>query len=178
VDQGAEGVDAMSEHPDDRDARAVNDGGRDESEAERIDRNLGELIQELRVASVGVQVLFAFLLSLPFTLRFTELSETQRAVYTADLLLAALATALLIAPAAHHRLTFRQHEKARLLRRGNWFAILGLLTVAAAISGSVLLVLSTVYDSALVPVVAAATAATFMILWFVVPRIRTGPDSY
>ena len=99
-------------------------------------------------------------------------------IYTCDLLLAALATALLIAPAAHHRLTFRHHEKARLLRRGNWFAIFGLVAVAAAISGSVLLVLSTVYDSPLVPVVAAAMAATFMILWFVVPKISTGPDPY
>jgi len=168
----------MSEHPDDRAARAANDAGRDESEAERIDRNLNELLQELRVASVGVQVLFAFLLSLPFSLRFGELSTTQRAIYTCDLLLAALATALLIAPAAHHRLSFRRHEKARVLRRGNRLAILGLLAVAAAISGSVLLVLSTVYDSPLVPVIAAVTAATFVILWFVVPKISTGPDAY
>jgi hypothetical protein len=168
----------MTDDPNPRIARAANDAGRDESEAERIDRNLGELLQELRVASVGVQVLFAFLLSLPFTLRFGELSSTQRAIYTCDLLLAALATALLIAPAAHHRLSFRRHEKARVLRRGNLLAILGLSTVAAAISGSVLLVLSTVYDSPVVPVIAGVTAAAFAILWFVVPKINSGPDQY
>ena len=168
----------MSDQAEDRIARAIDDAGRNESEAERIDRNLGELLQELRVAAVGVQVLFAFLLSLPFTIRFGALSTTQRATYTCDLLLSALATALLIAPVAHHRLSFRHHEKARVLRRGNRLAILGLLAVAAAISGSVLLVLSTVYDSSLVPVIAAITAATFAILWFVVPRIASNPDRY
>lgn len=160
------------------DPRATGNSDRHETEAERIDRNLDELLQELRVASVGVQVLFGFLLSLPFTLRFEELSTTQHAIYTGDLLFAALATALLIAPAAHHRLAFRRHEKARVLRRGNRLAILGLLSVAAAISGSVLLVLSTVYDSAVVPVIAGAVAAVFVILWFVLPRVGDGPEIY
>src|SRR5271169_4578481 len=80
---------------------------RDESEAERDDRNLAELLQELRVAGLGVQVLFGFLLSLPFTTRFVKLSHAQHGLYVAALLLAATATALLLAPVAYHRLVFR-----------------------------------------------------------------------
>jgi hypothetical protein len=157
---------------------AVLDDGRDESEAERIDRNLDELLQELRVASVGVQVLFGFLLSLPFTSRFETLDRQQRALYLADLLLAALAITLLIAPAAHHRLSFRQREKATVLRRANVLAILGLLAVAIAISGSVLLVLSTVYSGVVVPLIAGLTAGTMLVVWFVLPSVGARRGDY
>src|ERR1700733_2217873 len=98
---------------------------RDESEAERLDRNLAELLQELRVAGLGVQVLFGFLLSIPFSTRFVKLSGNDRALYLATLLLATLATVLLLAPVAFHRLLFRRHQKGQLLRVGNVMAVLG-----------------------------------------------------
>ncbi len=93
--------------------------GRHETEAERIDRNLLELLQELRVAGIGVQVLFGFLLAIPFTNQFAKLDHAQQVLYTVDLVLAALAIALLSAPVAHHRVLFRQHEKKSILRIAN-----------------------------------------------------------
>ena len=113
---------------------------REETEAERLDRNLGELLQELRVAGLGVQVLFGFLLSLPFTTRFTQLSPGQRNLYLATIVLAAVATALLLGPVAYHRLVFRQGQKERLVRAANIMAIAGLATVGLAVSAAVLLV--------------------------------------
>ena len=113
---------------------------REESAAERADRNLGELLQELRVAGLGVQVLFGFLLSLPFTARFTRLSPGQRDLYLASLVLAAVATALLVGPVAYHRLVFRQGQKERLVRAASVMAIGGLAAVALSISAAVLLV--------------------------------------
>jgi hypothetical protein len=99
---------------------------RDESAAQRADRNLGELLQELRVAGLGVQVLFGFLLSLPFTARFARLSPGQRDLYLASLVLAAVATALLVGPVAYHRLVFRRGQKERLVRAASVMAIGGL----------------------------------------------------
>ena len=96
---------------------------RDESGAERADRNLAELLQELRVAGLGVQVLFGFLLSLPFTSRFTRLSGGQRDLYLACLVLAAAATALLLGPVAYHRLVFRRGEKESLVQAASVMAI-------------------------------------------------------
>src|ERR1700730_3461019 len=102
---------------------------RDESEAERDDRNLADLLQELRVAGLGVQVLFGFLLSLRFTTGFSKLHGSQRALYVTSLLLSALAPAWLCAPVANHRLVFRQHQKGRLVRAANTLALLGLASV-------------------------------------------------
>ncbi len=153
-------------------SRAHNDPGRDESEAERLDRNLGELLQELRVAGLGVQVLFGFLLSLPFTNRFSQLSSHQRTVYLVDLLLAAVASALLLAPVAYHRLLFRRHEKRALMRVANTAALLGLVAVGLAITGSVLLDVSFVERGAIVPAAAISIFALFAALWFVVPLWR------
>ncbi|HEX3947244.1 MAG TPA: DUF6328 family protein [Acidimicrobiales bacterium] len=153
-----------------------------ESTAERYDRNLAELLQELRVAGLGVQVLFGFLLSLPFTRRFGQLDHAQRNLYVATLLLAALATALLVGPVAYHRLVFRRHERGRLLRAANVMAIIGLAIVGLAISGSVVLVLSFVSVGVPPPVVAVVAVAVFGGLWFVFPLAsrsdgdaRTGP---
>ena len=100
---------------------------RDESEFQRDDRNLAELLQELRVAGLGVQVLFGFLLGLPFTMRFAPLSPAQRQLYMASLLLAAVSTALLLAPVAYHRLVFRRQQKEHLIRAANVMAICGLV---------------------------------------------------
>jgi hypothetical protein len=152
--------------------------GREESEAERIDRNLTELLQELRVAGIGTSVLFAFLLSLPFTNRFSELTTSQLRLYVADLLLSALAIALMTAPVAHHRVVFRRHEKERVLHRANKMAILGLAAAALSISGAVLLILDVVYGGVIVAVLAALTTAAFAVLWFVLPFVDRRPQDY
>src|SRR5258706_14820929 len=99
------------------------DDERAETEAQRIDRNLTELLQELRIAGLGVQVLFGFLLSLPFTSTFSGLDGAQRNLYVFAILMSALAIGLLTAPVAHHRILFRHHEKARVLRRTNAMAL-------------------------------------------------------
>jgi CBS domain containing-hemolysin-like protein len=151
---------------------AVDDPGRQESEAERDDRNMAELLQELRVASLGVQVLFGFLLALPFSARFDRLDQAQRDLYLVTLLLAALATALLSAPVAYHRLVFRRHLKGQLLRAADVMALLGLGAVGLAISAAVLLVVGFVEHGPMVPTVAAVTVAVFIGLWFVFPMSR------
>lgn len=115
---------------------------RDESPAERADRNLAELLQELRVTGLGVQVLFGFLLSLPFTTMFSHLNQDQRDLYLATLVLAALATALLVGPVAYHRLVFRRGQKERLVRAASKMAICGLGAVGLAVTAAVLLVTS------------------------------------
>src|SRR5271156_6389150 len=109
---------------------------RHESEAERADRNLAELLQELRVAGLGVQVLFGFLLSLPFTNRFSRLSHGQRDLYLATLVLDAVATALLVGPVAYHRLVFRRGQKEQLVRAASAMAIGGLAAGAPALSAA------------------------------------------
>jgi hypothetical protein len=145
---------------------------RDESEAERADRNLGELLQELRVAGLGVQVLFGFLLSLPFTTRFTHLSPGQRNLYLATLVLAAVATALLLGPVAYHRLVFRQGKKERLVRAANIMAITGLGTVGLAVSAAVLLVTDYVSSGLTAGLITAFVTCMFAGLWFVFPLAR------
>jgi MFS family permease len=145
---------------------------RDESQAERDDRNLAELLQELRVAGLGVQVLFGFLLSLPFTTVFRQLSAGERDLYLACLILAALATALLLGPVAYHRLVFRQGEKERLVRTANVLAILGLITVGLAVSTSVLLVTGFVAGYGTGTVIAALVLVMFGLLWFALPLAR------
>jgi hypothetical protein len=152
--------------------------GRSETEAERIDRNLGELLQELRVATVGVQVLFGFLLALPFTTRFADLDEWQRDLFIADLLLSALAVAMLAAPVAHHRLLFRRHAKASILRTANRLAIVGLVTLGLAISGSVLLVVSFVRGGALSWIATACTMLAVFGLWIGYPLSNRRRDEY
>ena len=158
--------------------RLPGDFGRHESPEERDDREVIELLQELRVASLGVQVLFGFLLSLPFTSFFARLNPDQRLLYMTTLLLAAGSTALLTAPVAFHRLVFRQHRKERVVRVANAMAIAGLATVALSISGAVWLV-SSVVTPGVASVLVAFTAAAFVVLWLVVPvlgRVGWGLD--
>jgi hypothetical protein len=147
---------------------------RDETPDERDDRRLIELLQELRVAGLGVQVLFGVLLSLPFTSKFAEVDGAQQLLYEVLLVLAAVATALLLGPVAYHRLVFRRHQKGRLIRAANVMAIGGLATVALAISGAVLLVTSVVEDGAPVVIISAFTFALFAGLWFVLPLVHRG----
>jgi hypothetical protein len=145
---------------------------RDESEAERDDRNLAELLQELRVAGLGVQVLFGFLLSLPFTSRFATLSHAQRQLYLTSLMLAALSTALLLAPVAYHRLVFRRQQKEHLIRVANVMAICGLAAVGLAISAAVLLVTGYVDHGLPAVVLSICTVVLFGGLWFALPLRR------
>ena len=145
---------------------------RDESEAERNDRNLAELLQELRVAGLGVQVLFGFLLSLPFTTRFTRLNQGQRDLYLACLVLAAVATALLLGPVAYHRLVFRRGQKESLVRSASVMAILGLATVGLAVSAAVLLVTGFVASGFAAALITAFVFCVFAVLWFAYPLAR------
>jgi hypothetical protein len=154
---------------DERDEREASQEPRQESVAQRADRNIAELTQELRVAGLGVQVLFGFLLSLPFTMRFTKLNGVQRDLYMTDLVLAALATLLLIGPVAYHRLVFRQGMKEQLVRFANAMALLGLAAVGAAVLIGVLLVTDFVVGGVAAGLITGVLACMLGALWFVVP---------
>lgn len=144
----------------------------DESPEERVDRNLIELLNELRVVLPGVQVLFAFLLVVPFNTGFETVTPFQRDVYLATLLCVALATLCLIAPSAHHRIQFRRQDKEFVVVVGTRFAIAGLVLVALSICGTILLVVSYVFDDQLAEIVTIILAALFALVWFVVPLAR------
>lgn len=146
--------------------------GRNESRNERADRNLAELLQELRVALPGVQVLFAFLLTVPFQQRFADVTNFQRDVYVLTLLFSALTTALLIAPTAYHRLNFRQGDKEHIVQVSSMLTIAGLIALSLAMSGAVLLVMDWLLDGAIVAVTFGLVVLAFAALWFVVPLRR------
>ncbi|HET7012331.1 MAG TPA: DUF6328 family protein [Streptosporangiaceae bacterium] len=148
------------------------DDDRDETRDERDDRNLIELLQELRVAGLGVQVLFGFLLSLPFTTRFVQLDGPQRKLYIGILVVSALATALLLGPVSYHRLVFRLRQKERLVRAANAMAIGGLAATALAVSSTVWLVVSYVQKGASAFVIGGCVAVVFASLWFAFPLAR------
>jgi len=148
---------------------AIRPSGRDEEEWERLDRNLGELLQELRVALPGVQVLFAFLLAVPFQADFGEITPFQEKAYFATLLCTAISAALLIAPSAYHRLTFQLQGKQRLVFLANKLAISGLGFLALAMTGAVMLITDLLFGTAMTIVTTAAAAAMFVTLWYVVP---------
>jgi hypothetical protein len=142
------------------------DGTSEESERERLNRELEQLLQELRVAMPGVQVLFAFLLAVPFQQRFTEVTPFQKDIYFATLLMSALASALFIAPTAYHRITFRRHEKEHLIMLSTRFAIAGLAALALAMCGAILLVTDVLFDATAVLVASAGSVVLFGGLWF------------
>ena len=159
------------EEPSDPRDRASRDP-RDESEAQRDDRNLAELLQELRISGLGVQVLFGFLLSLPFTARFGRLSQGQRDLYLASLVLSAVATALLLGPVAYHRIVFRRRQKEPLVRAASVMATLGLAAVGLAICAAVLLATTTVATGLPAGLITAFVAVMFLGLWFAFPLTR------
>jgi MFS family permease len=142
------------------------------TEAERDDRNLADLLQALRVAGLGIQIIFGYLLALPFTSKFSALGPGQRALYLATLLLAAVATALLVGPVAYHRLVFRRHLKRHLVGAANVMAILGLATVGLTISAAVLLVASYVAHGAPAVIIGVFVVCLFAGVWFVYPLTR------
>jgi hypothetical protein len=147
--------------------------GRDETEAQRLDRNLGELLQELRVALPGVQVLFAFLLAVPFQKRFGEITPFQEKVYFATLLATAVSAALLIAPTAYHRVTFRLQRKEELVRLSNRLAIVGLGFLALAMTGAIVLITDFLFGTAMTVVAGIGAAAMFAGLWYVLPSLQS-----
>jgi hypothetical protein len=146
--------------------------GRDETEGERLDRNLGELLGELRVALPGVQVLFAFLLVVPFNQRFTELTSSQEKIYYATLLCAAAASALLIAPTAHHRIEFRLQDKRYIVLVANRLTIAGLAFLALAVIGTIVVITDFLFSTTATVVASSLTAVAFAWLWFAMPIRR------
>ena len=139
---------------------------RSDAEQERLNRQMTELLNELRVAMPGVQVLFAFLLAVPFQQRFETVNAFQRDVYLVTLLAAATATAFFIAPSAYHRIAFQQHEKARIIQMGTRQFICGLVALAVAMNGAVLLVTDVLFQAPTEIVTTVGVGALFLWLWF------------
>ena len=148
------------------------DSRRDETEHERLDRNLEELTGELRVVVTGVQVLFAFLLIVPFDSGFKGIGPFERAVYVVTLLLAALAAVCLIAPSAQHRWVFRHDDKRRLVFVSNRLAIAGLVFLALAMCGCLLLVTTNLFGAGWGATVTLLASIPFLVLWFAIPLRR------
>jgi hypothetical protein len=146
--------------------------GRNETEKERLDRNLQEMLGELRVALPGVQVLFAFLLVVPFNQGFEDVTSFQKGIYFATLLLTASSAICLIAPSVHHRIEFRRQNKAQIVEVGNKIVIAGLGLLATAITGAVLFVTDVLYGGTTTVVVGAGLALGFGVLWYVIPLRR------
>ena len=146
--------------------------GRRETDTERLDRNFNELLQELRVSQTGVQILFAFLLTLPFTQRFSEVTEFQKDVYFVTLLFAALASILFIGPVSWHRVLFRRQEKGEVVFAANWMAIGGLGCLAMAIVGVILFVSDFLFSATAAVVASGCIGAMIVVLWYALPLIR------
>ncbi len=144
----------------------------EETETERLNREFDQLLNELRVAMPGVQVLFAFLLAVPFQQRFGQVTEFQKTVYFATLLFSATASAFFIAPTAYHRLMFREHEKPMLVRVSSKLAVLGLVCLAVAMNGAVLLVTDLLFEQSTVTITAVVMATAYIGLWFGLGVIR------
>ncbi|RDH79249.1 sodium:proton antiporter [Mycolicibacterium moriokaense] len=145
------------------------DANRDESEAERLDRNWSSLLQELRVTQTGVQLLTGFLLTLPFQARFTQLDTTMRIVYLLTVACSLGATVLLIAPVGMHRVLFRRHRLDAIVSAAHACAIAGLILLGAALSGVGVVIFDTVIGRTWAWVVGGATLTAFTTFWFLIP---------
>ncbi len=144
----------------------------DEAQKEKLDRELIELLNELRVALPGIQVLFAFLLTVPFSQGFPKMTELQRNVFFATFLSTAVATVLLIAPTTYHRLRWRRYDKERLLVTSNRLSIGGAVFLALAMAGATFLIADVMFGLATAGIVLAPTAATLAWFWFGLPLTR------
>ena len=148
-----------------------------ETVAERADRNFGDLLQELRVAQTGVQILFAFLLTLPLQARFEKLDDWEIGTFVAALLLSAGASICLIAPVAYHRALFARKMKHEVVKAASRFAILGLILLSMAITCAVDLVLDLVLGRTPALFIAAGLFAVLILAWAVLPLTkRYGAD--
>jgi Family of unknown function (DUF6328) len=143
-----------------------------EDKGERINRELIELLNELRVALPGVQVLFAFLLAVPFSQGFADTTDFDRALFVVTLLCTAVSAVLLIAPSAFHRIHFRQHNKEELLLTSNRLSIAGLVFLAAAMVCAIVLITDVIYGSVATICVGAGAAALFGWFWAGLPLLR------
>jgi amino acid transporter len=161
-DQRSGGV-APSSHP---------AGDDDEQPEERLNRELIELLNELRVALPGVQVLFAFLLTVPFSDRFQTLTGSQRAIYFATFVGTTIATGVLMAPTAYHRIRFRQGDKERMLRTSNRFAIAGIAFLALSVTLAVVLTADLMFGLATAVIVGLGAFAFLVWVWFAIPLTR------
>jgi hypothetical protein len=148
------------------------ENGRNETEKERLDRNLNELLGELRVALPGVQVLFAFLLAVPFNQRFAQCTPFEKGVYFVTLIGTAIAAALLIAPSAMHRIEFRADDKHFVVFTANRLAIAGFAALGVAMTAAVLLVTHFVYSNTLAIVTTILVGLLFFLLWYAMPLAR------
>ncbi|MDQ3403281.1 MAG: DUF6328 family protein [Actinomycetota bacterium] len=140
-----------------------------ETEEDRLRRNLNELLQELRVAQAGVQILFGFLLAVTFTESYLRGTGFQQTVHLITVLFSVSAIALLTAPAAWHRMLFRHGQRQRILRISNTFALAGMACLAAAMTGTVLLLTDVIVGNWMASVFAALVALGFGVLWFALP---------
>jgi hypothetical protein len=145
---------------------------RDETETERADRNFADLLQELRVAQTGVQILFAFLLTIPLQARFTTLDEFHKDVFVVALLCASLATACIIAPVAYHRVLFRRHMKTNIVMAAARLAVGGLVFLGLAIIASVYLVLDLVLGRGTATGLVAVLTGVLLLLWLILPYVE------
>jgi high-affinity Fe2+/Pb2+ permease len=143
-----------------------------ESKEDRLDRELIELLNELRVALPGVQVLFAFLLTVPFSQRFGQLTDLQRDVYFGTFIATAVASLLLIAPTAYHRLRWRDRDKEQLLQTANKEAIAGTAFLALAISGATFVITDLLFGVGQAAAVTGALAGMLIWLWYGLPMMR------
>jgi MFS family permease len=141
----------------------------EESEQRRLARNLSELLQELRVAQAGVQILFGFLLSIAFTDRYAAADSYIRVTHFITVLFATAATALLTAPAAWHRILFRHGRRERIISVANKLAVAGLICLAVAVTGTVLMISEVILGGWGAVIVGVLTAVGFSMLWLVLP---------
>ena len=151
-------------------------GSSDEDPEERLNRELIELLNELRVALPGVQVLFAFLLTVPFSERFPMLTDGQRAIYFATFVGTTIATGLFMAPTAYHRIRFRQGDKERMLRTSNAFAIVGIGFLALSITLAVILTSDLLFGWSVAVGVGVVVLGFLVWAWFAIPLSRRVRD--
>jgi Family of unknown function (DUF6328) len=154
------------------DGDAAVDDGRDESAAERRDRELIELLNELRVTLPGIQVLLAFMLTIPFSQRFPRLTPFQRDTFVVALLTITCATVLLITPTAYHRLRWRRRDKEHLLVTSNRLAIVGLALLGLGLAEVIFLIMEVLTSTPVAVVLSLATLVLVAGLWFVIPLLR------
>jgi lipopolysaccharide export LptBFGC system permease protein LptF len=145
---------------------------RDEDDDQRLDRELLELLNEVRVAMPGVQVLFGFLLAVPFQQRFAHTTHAERQVYFGTLMCSAFATAFLVFPVAYHRVMFRRRDKPQIVATGNVALLVGLLFLAVSMTGSVLLVSAILFKTPTVIAAVIPIVVLFGGLWFGYPLVR------
>jgi hypothetical protein len=169
ADDDAAGAQESGEN---EESRGFRNYERRESKAQRLDRNYNELLQELRVAQTGVQILFAFLLSIAFQQRFTTLDSAQKTLYVITLVSAAAAAVLLIAPAAAHRVLFRRHRKDEVVALTSRLAGAGLVCLAIAILSALLLILDFVSNATVAITITSVLGAVVLATWWLIPFVE------